>query len=174
MQKFWYWLLKISIDWRFHSAKFRTSAYNRKLGKRKMSAVYIHESTLQRLRWNCLYFTINTTIYYHYFIIVNDELQKVASLCFKPLQNTFFKIYTCDNERGMLLKIKAKSDMKAHMADEAQSEANDSRQNPNLLWIALSVLVWTWMNILTFKPNCLERANHKRTSRKRVHVKASN
>lgn len=100
----------------------------------------------------------------------------MVSLCFQTtpkyfLQNLFY--LHLGQRKEDAAEDQSQSHMKAHLADKAQSEANDNRQNPNLIWIALSVLVWTWMNILTFKPNCLEHANHKRTSRNRVHTKAS-
>lgn len=97
----------------------------------------------------------------------------MASFCFQTAPKYFFQNLHLGQRKEDAAKDQSKSDMKAHLAAKAQSEANGSRQNPNLIWIALSVLVWTWMNRLTFKPNCLERANNKRTSGKHVHIKAS-
>lgn len=97
----------------------------------------------------------------------------MASVCFETAPKYFLQNLHLGQWKEDAAEDQSQSDMKAHLADKAQSEANGSRQNPNLLWIALSVLVWTWMNILTFKSNCLEHANHKCTSRKCVHIKAS-
>lgn len=68
----------------------------------------------------------------------------MVSLCFQTtpkyfLQNLFY--LHLGQRKEDTAEDQSQSHMKAHLADKAQSEANDNRQNPNLIWIALSVLV---------------------------------